>query len=170
MSKPARAQKVTAAGSYDNEAAEAVNTRGEPDLSPRRRVKNIVFHGVKDVYAPGYEERIYEAGDGVVVVQDGEIVCVGVDCEHAAGLGVEIIDLKGGTIAPGLVTVGSYLGMMEIRQEKSTADGVSARIWENAADAHSRLMILFLAHPTLSMALLFALSMVHNLAARMSCE
>lgn len=122
--KGASAQQVTAAGEYDQEALEAFNTRGEPDLSPKRSVKNIIFTGVKHVYTHHHEASLDGINDGVVLVEDGEIVCVG-DCAASAGADVETIDLKGGSIAPGLITVGSYLGLMEIRQEKSTSDGVS---------------------------------------------
>jgi hypothetical protein len=122
--KGASTQQVTAAGDYDEEALEAFNTRGEPDLAPKRSVKNIMFTGVKHVYTHNHESSLDGTSEGAVLVEDGEIVCVG-DCAASAGVDVETIDLKGGSIAPGLITVGSYLGLMEIRQEKSTSDGVS---------------------------------------------
>ncbi len=37
---------------------------------------------------------------------------------------IERIDLKGGTIMPGLTTFGSPIGLVEIRLESSTNDGV----------------------------------------------
>lgn len=39
------------------------------------------------------------------------------------GSDVDIVDLKGGAIAPGLVSFGSPLGLQEIQGEASTYDG-----------------------------------------------
>jgi len=39
--------------------------------------------------------------------------------------GVPIVDLEGGSIAPGLLSYGAHLGLEEISEEASTGDGVS---------------------------------------------
>jgi len=65
-----------------------------------------------------------------VVIQDGLIVCVcdrtsSSFCESLDGTEVdEVIDLKGGSLAPGLTSYGSPLGLVEISLEPSTNDGV----------------------------------------------
>lgn len=96
-------------------------SRGDPDLRVKGGSANVVFTNVAEVYRS--EMAVENVGQGVVVVTDGEITCVG-DCLVAES-GYEMVDLKGGSITPGLTTVGSYVGLMEIRQEKSTWDGVS---------------------------------------------
>ena len=70
-----------------------------------------------------------------VVAEAGEIVCFG-GCaakyvgNYTAegsytvdGNEVEIVDLAGGWISPGLTTIGSSLGLQEIAMEASTKDG-----------------------------------------------
>jgi hypothetical protein len=58
---------------------------------------------------------------GSVGVEDGRVVCVG-PCSDFAGV-VDIVDLEGGTIIPGLTSFGAPLGLVEIRLEPSTNDG-----------------------------------------------
>lgn len=62
----------------------------------------------------------------VVVIEDGRITCVQrpVDsCMTTSESDEVVIDLRGGSIGPGLTTYGSPLGLVEIRQEPSTNDG-----------------------------------------------
>lgn len=125
--KPAEAQKITPAGNYDEEAAEALATRGDPDLRPKKQAEAVIFQGVGNMYLQG-GMRVMEAGDRVVV-QGGKMTCVGA-CEVAEGLNIEVVDLKGGSFTRGLISVGSPLGMEEITQEPSTRDGVSCPLIE----------------------------------------
>lgn len=120
--KPAEAQEVSHAGSYDKEAAEAVATRGDPDLRPKQSAKNVVFQDVAALYLPGRADVAQLTEKATVIIRNGTITCVG-QCAVQEDFDYTVIDLKGGSIAPGLITVGSYLGLMEIRQEKSTWDG-----------------------------------------------
>jgi hypothetical protein len=59
---------------------------------------------------------------GSVGVEDGRVMCVG-QCSHFAEEVIDIIDLEGGTITPGLTSFGAPLGLVEIRLEPSTNDG-----------------------------------------------
>jgi hypothetical protein len=59
---------------------------------------------------------------GTVGVENGRVVCIG-QCSDFAEENVEIIDLEGGTITPGLTSFGAPLGLVEIRLEPSTNDG-----------------------------------------------
>ena len=123
--KPAAAQEITKPGDYADEIAEALLTRGEPDLKPKKQAKAVIFEGVNNMFMGGVA-RVMGAGDRVVV-QDGKMTCVGAcEVEMAKGIEIEVVDLKGGSFTPGLISVGSGLGMLEIRGEKSTWDGVSS--------------------------------------------
>ncbi|KIR29030.1 amidohydrolase [Cryptococcus deuterogattii LA55] len=125
VEKPAEAQEIFPEGKWDDEIAEAIITRGDPDRRPKKSAKNILFQGVTSFHleTDKFDLSLLEQGKkGDVVVKSGEITCVG-KCAVEEDLDFEIIDLKGGAIAPGMISVGSYLGLMEIRQEKSTTDG-----------------------------------------------
>ncbi|RCI03780.1 hypothetical protein CU098_011594 [Rhizopus stolonifer] len=59
-----------------------------------------------------------------VIVQEGSLVCSGSDCSHVSFTeNVPEYDLQGGYVLPGLIGVGSSLGLVEIPSEKSTGDG-----------------------------------------------
>ncbi|WVW85777.1 hypothetical protein I302_107815 [Kwoniella bestiolae CBS 10118] len=135
--KPKEAQEVPKEekGKWDKEIREALDTRGEPDLRARKSVRNVIYQGVGEFHLTPLEAGLGELdlsvfdsgkGDAVVVVRDGKITCAG-DCsveeELKGGLDFEVVDLKGGAITPGYITVGSYVGILEIRQEKVTGDG-----------------------------------------------
>ena len=130
--KPEEAQEVFEEGKWDEQIAVTLATRGEPDLSPKKSAKTVIFEGVATLYLPlsahynayGLDATRNETGNGIVVVSDGKIQCVGA-CVVERSPDMEIIDLKGGSIAPGHISVGSYMGLMEIRQETETWDGVS---------------------------------------------
>lgn len=95
----------------------------------------MVFTRVKNVYRPnGYKiQPEYTAQNdaelGVVVVQNGSIICCGgreTECltdSLLVGPDVTLINLDGGSISPGLVSFGSPLGLEEIQSESSTTDG-----------------------------------------------
>ncbi|KAK8854942.1 hypothetical protein IAR55_003681 [Kwoniella newhampshirensis] len=127
IQKPAEAQEIFPEGEWDKEIAETIATRGETDLRPKKSAKNILFQDVAAYYFDKFDVSIFENGRGDVVVQNGEITCAG-KCAVEEGIDFEVIDLKGGSIAPGLISVGSYLGLMEIRGEKSTQDGIAPDI------------------------------------------
>jgi len=121
-SKPAEAQKITPAGNYEAETAEALATRGDPDLWPKKKADAVIFQDVASLYL-GDDIRVLESGDRVVI-KGGKTVCVG-ECVVEQDVDYEVIDLKGGSFTPGLISIGSELGMREITQEPSTRDGVS---------------------------------------------
>ncbi|KAL7420676.1 hypothetical protein Q5752_004627 [Cryptotrichosporon argae] len=122
VDKPAAAQEISPAGEYDDEAAEAVAARGDPYLWPKKTTKSVIFQGVDNLFLGTV--NTLDAKNSTVVVTNGEISCVG-DCALVLAdvADYDLVDLKGGSLTPGLATVGSFLGVMEIRQEKSTWDG-----------------------------------------------
>jgi len=94
-------------------------------------VNDLIFTNVSKVYlsdGDDVEERFSALGQreevGVVVVKDGKVACLGKNCLEELELkGLEVVDLKGGALLPGLVSYGSPLGLVEITQEESTQDG-----------------------------------------------
>jgi hypothetical protein len=131
VSKPAELQKIVPETDVAKEAALAVKYRGDPPLSAPLQAKNVVFSGVGAIYLKadeghGIEEvsfASFAGGLATVIIKDGEIACAGRECVATEGIDFKYVDLKGGSISPGLITYGSYLGLMEIRQEPTTTDG-----------------------------------------------
>lgn len=67
-----------------------------------------------------------EAQLGMVVVDQGRIACSGLKAscsEFLDGPVEKVVDLKGGSIGPALISFGSALGLQEINGEISTQDG-----------------------------------------------
>ena len=59
------------------------------------------------------------------MTHDGKLACSSPSpCSDHVFPDADYIDLQGGSIAPGLVSAGSPLGLQEIDQEKSPQDGV----------------------------------------------
>ncbi|KAG2142813.1 uncharacterized protein EDB93DRAFT_1338417 [Suillus bovinus] len=109
---------------FDSEKVAAVAHEGIPPLEPRS-VKGALFVNVSGLYMRGGGSsgvvRVSEQA-GSVGVEDGQVVCIG-QCSDFAEEVVDIVDLEGGTITPGLTSFGSPLGLVEIRLEPSTNDG-----------------------------------------------
>ncbi|KAG1832110.1 hypothetical protein EV424DRAFT_1313531 [Suillus variegatus] len=109
---------------FDSEKVAAVAHEGIPPLEPRS-VKGALFVNVSGLYMRGggstgvvhVSEKV-----GSVGVKDGRVMCVG-QCSDFAEGAVDIVDLEGGTITPGLTSFGTPLGLVEIRLEPSTNDG-----------------------------------------------
>ncbi|KAI0361764.1 carbohydrate esterase family 9 protein [Trametes cingulata] len=134
--KPPSFQKTPKTPNFDNEAKEALEHDGLPPLEPKRsRADVVIFTNVSSVYLRDAQSirqaYVADAADslsaGVVVVREGQVACVGPvtgDCASTVRADeAEYIDLEGGAISPGLVTVGSPLGLEEITSEASTIDG-----------------------------------------------
>ena len=139
--KPFFLQRAPWAPDYDREAADAVRFEGLPPLQPHRYTKRgVVFVNVANVWMKsandtknGVDHAFQalsdgeERGRGVVVVEDGRVICYGVDFACAAKFtdDYEVFDLRGGALQPGLVTAGSSVGLQEIAMESSTTDGLA---------------------------------------------
>jgi cytosine/adenosine deaminase-related metal-dependent hydrolase len=131
--KPASFQSVPKTPDFSQEADDALKYEGLPPLVPRRSDSDlVVFTNVHSVFlkeGDGIREAFSasEAGvSGNVVVEKGEIVCMGVasTCsviKHNAN--IQQVDLEGGTISPALVSYGNHLGLNHIDGEPSTNDG-----------------------------------------------
>lgn len=132
--KPATFQKAPEAPNWDEEAKDALKYEGLPPLVPKKRIQaTVMFTNVSSLYrkdaANTVQEHIFSQGaePGVVVVTEGKIVCSGTSVACVSALvgreEVEMVDLKGGSIAPGFTSFGSALGAEEIQGESSTQDG-----------------------------------------------
>ncbi|KAG2135195.1 uncharacterized protein EDB93DRAFT_1254338 [Suillus bovinus] len=109
---------------FDSEKVAAVVYEGIPPLDPRS-VKGVLFVNVSGLYIRGGgSSGVVHVSEqvGSVGVEDGRVVCVG-QCWDFAERVVDIVDLEGGTITPGLTSFGAPLGLVEIRLEPSTNDG-----------------------------------------------
>ncbi|KAI0639278.1 carbohydrate esterase family 9 protein [Trametes polyzona] len=135
--KPPAFQQVPRTPNFDKAAEETLEYDGLPPLEPKRsRADVVVFTNVSSVHMRD-EHSILEAfvantsdalSTGIVVVRNGEVACVGA-MSGACGASLseeesaEFVDLQGGALSPGLVTVGSALGLEEITSEPTTIDG-----------------------------------------------
>lgn len=119
-------QVVPETPNFDADAVDAVYYDGLPPLEPRRS-KKVIFTNITSFYSDKSDilERVYSE-PATAVVKDGVITCLGegLQCQGLDGDGAEIIDLQGGSLCPGLTTFGSPIGLVEIRLEPSTNDGL----------------------------------------------
>lgn len=129
-------QEIPKQPNFDREAEAAVKFEGLPPLQSTKKTigkhQTVVFQGVKSAWTrhtSGRVETMFDddGGDKVVVVRDGIIECVSDDRSSCGVYGASedqsVVDLQGGSLAPGLTTFGSPIGLVEIRLESSTNDG-----------------------------------------------
>lgn len=133
--KPDTFQVVPRTPNFDKEAKEAVEYDGLPPLAPRE-AGDVLFTNVKSVWSQVGDDVVesfsVDAGEALssVFVSKGKIECVARQGASSVGCvprglsdGVDVIDLEGGMVSPGLTTFGSPIGTVEIRLEPSTNDG-----------------------------------------------
>lgn len=98
---------------FTAEIAEVLQSHGDPDLSPLSTARDITFVNVNSVVVrdDGKLTELFSAASGEsvaasgeVIVTGGRIVCAG-NCKTFAR-GKTVIDLKGGSISPGLTAFG----------------------------------------------------------------
>jgi len=121
-------RRVPKAPNWDKERNETVLWDGLPPLEGSKR-DHVVFMNVKKIWKRGPGGKIMDVleddtpGNGVtVIVEGGKISCLGNTCVSTSREATTV-DLKGGSIAAGLMTFGSPLGTEEIASEPSTGDG-----------------------------------------------
>lgn len=135
--KPSNFQNLPSTPNWDREAEEAVKWDGVPPLTDKRNSvvgKTVKIEGVKSAWHYGTNGDIellfdanYEDNGRALFVRDGQIICVvagNSSCGEYKDQEIDqVVDLQGGSLAPGLTTYGSPLGLVEIRLEQSTNDG-----------------------------------------------
>ncbi|KAF9006581.1 carbohydrate esterase family 9 protein [Cyathus striatus] len=113
---------------WDKERNETLKWDGLPPLQGRRKQDAVAFINVQKVWLRSDGGEITEAASftnddfGTVIIENGKITCMESTCITRGSSG-NVIDLKGGSISPGLMTYGSPIGLEEIRGEPSTGDG-----------------------------------------------
>ncbi|KAL0056647.1 hypothetical protein AAF712_016747 [Marasmius tenuissimus] len=134
-------QKAPKTPNFDEEAKVAVKADGLPSLEPKKTKGRVIFENVESLYlrTGGKAVEAFRSeteGRRSVVVQGGKIHCVsGAGLRSVGKLGtcssedlrdrpdVTRVDLDGGSMAPGLSTFGTPLGLRHIVVETSTGDG-----------------------------------------------
>lgn len=126
-------RKVPSVPDWDKERQETIMWEGLPPLKGEK-VDTVLFHNVARVLqrgSNGTTEQTFTAitdADGqqrlgTVVVEQGRMTCIGLNCASMAGDDRVVVDLRGGVISPGIMTYGSPLGLEEIESEPTTGDG-----------------------------------------------
>lgn len=129
--KPASFQILPATPNFNREAAAAIKYDGLAPLTSRKSHR-VMFTRVNSIFTRNGEDidvldhAGVESNWSTVVIEDGVIVCTGqgLDCRDLLDHNVDIINLEGGSLAPGLTTYGSPIGLVEMRLEPSTNDGL----------------------------------------------
>lgn len=135
VDKPLALQSPPKTPNFDKEKNAAIAYEGLPPLTPQKAdAEVVVFTNIGSVFVPeaGEVKEVFSAQSmdqqGVAIVRNGSMECFGMESSCAFtdvdGVNVHRIDLRGGSIAPGLVSYGSPLGLVEIAQEPSTWDGL----------------------------------------------
>jgi imidazolonepropionase-like amidohydrolase len=128
-------QQLPEPPNWDKERKVALMWDGLPPLEGRKSTTKVLFTNIKEVWKRSWNgdiERVFSAEPfgaqhvkmGAVIVEDGQMTCIGAHCADRNGDATEV-DLHGGTISPGLMSYGSPLGLEEIGSEPSTGDGES---------------------------------------------
>ena len=111
-------QSAPPAGNFTAEIAYDIATKGHPDYSPKAVYSSLVFTNVKSIVLrrEGALKDLHPSLSASidvfsVAVENGEITCIG-DCVFSSD--TTVINLEGGSIAPGLIAAGSPLGLQEI--------------------------------------------------------
>lgn len=132
--KPAHLQHAPPTPEWRTGAKDALKYKGLPPIKGRPSRK-VAFTNVGSVWerTGGAERALVEAvseqGNGVIVFVNGVLTCKSLqgaaECARVIDgeLDLHVVDLNGGCIAPGLVSFGGQLGLMEIEEEPSTNDG-----------------------------------------------
>ncbi|KAK4688544.1 hypothetical protein P7C73_g1572, partial [Tremellales sp. Uapishka_1] len=111
-------------GNFSNEIAHDIATKGEPDYSPKAVLSSIAFTNVSVIVLrrDGALRDLTPSGAKTfdVVMENGEITCLGV-CEYQSSL-TKVLDLRGGTIFPGLIASGAELGVVEFIENPDVSD------------------------------------------------
>ncbi len=132
--KSAELQEAPKTPNFDKEASDAVKHVGLPPLVAASRISDsfVVFTNVSAIWTRddlGVIRGQNISGSGLAVaVHRGRIVHIGSfnSCNRFAEKSdsdINVIDVAGGAISPGLVSYGTSLGLQEIGMEPSTTDG-----------------------------------------------
>ncbi|CAB4400218.1 unnamed protein product [Rhizophagus irregularis] len=101
------------------------------DNTEERTASSVIIKNIGKVFID--EDTIIESNSSLngknisIIVKDGLVECIGTNCTNTIDIvtsnSPEVIDLNGGYILPGMIAVGTPLGLVEIDQEAITTDG-----------------------------------------------
>ncbi|KAE9383311.1 hypothetical protein BT96DRAFT_982620, partial [Gymnopus androsaceus JB14] len=131
--KPKALQHAPETPNFDEETKAALKYDGLPPLEPKEITSDVVVftnfdslfldlgNGVEQIFA----SQNHSGAPQIAVVKDGKIICTGTSemCSPTSYMTSRTINLHGGSLAPGLLSYGSELGLAHISGEKSTQDG-----------------------------------------------
>ncbi|KAJ3872228.1 hypothetical protein F5051DRAFT_163797 [Lentinula edodes] len=126
-------QRAPETPNFDEETKTALEYDGLPPLEPKESISDVVIfqnfdslfldmgNGVEQIFTA----ENYVGESQIAVVQNGKLACIGTTDVCITGVNVDsrTVDLQGGSLAPGLVSYGSPLGLVHIAGEESTQDG-----------------------------------------------
>ncbi|KAG8880724.1 hypothetical protein FRB98_004765 [Tulasnella sp. 332] len=131
--KSSHLQHAPSTPEWKTGAKEALKFKGLPPIKGKSSRK-VAFINIGTIWKRTGEERalievVSEQANGVMVFINGSLSCeslqdaTGCASSMEGDRGIHVVDLKGGCMAPGLVSFGGQLGLIEIEQEPSTNDG-----------------------------------------------
>ncbi|KDR69239.1 hypothetical protein GALMADRAFT_128703 [Galerina marginata CBS 339.88] len=126
--KPSVFQDLPEVPNWDKEKDDTVKWEGLPPLRGSERKGRSWVKNVKTLLEfdeDGTVKAVFdsESDQMTVLIEHGKIISTSVSSNKLFQEEDEVIDLKGGSIAPGLTTYGAPIGLVEIRLEDSTNDG-----------------------------------------------
>lgn len=147
MPKPSLYQSAPKTPNFDQDVKDTIKYEGLPPLRPSKIMgkdssisNTVIFMNVSEVWMRSrsssneisFERTLntdsLSGSPGYVVFQDGRVICQGSmqlqACSHIESANSVEIDLEGGSIAPGLVSSGTALGLGDIAMDDSTTDGI----------------------------------------------
>ncbi|KAJ3886962.1 composite domain of metallo-dependent hydrolase [Lentinula edodes] len=125
---------------FEDEKKAALKFDGLPPLGPKESVSDVVIfqnfdtlfmdkgNGVEQVFA-----KDHLGAPQIAVVQNGKLNYIGVPEGYSTNLTTTLrtVNLHGGSLAPGLLSYGSRLGLVHIAGEATTQDG---EVFDNLMD------------------------------------
>ncbi|KAJ3788928.1 hypothetical protein GGU10DRAFT_409044 [Lentinula aff. detonsa] len=131
--KPEVLQHAPKTPDFDEETKAALKYDGLPPLEPKESISDVVVfqnfdslflntrHGVEEIFSA----EDYVGPPQIAAVQNGVLSYIGTfeGCPINLNMSTRTVDLHGGSIAPGLLSYGSRLGLVHIAGEATTQDG-----------------------------------------------
>jgi imidazolonepropionase-like amidohydrolase len=127
--------------------AEAAPEDVQAFCSGPKQDATVVITGISTSYFENAHVKQSSKGNLTMVLTNGKIDCFGEYAECVSTTSFDkVISLRNGHVLPGLTTVSSGLGIIEIESEKSTSDGVgdsSANIYDPESAVYAKYGIHF---------------------------
>lgn len=127
--------------------AEAAPEDVEAFCSDPKKDVTVLITGITTSYLENTHIKQSSEGSLTMVLTNGKIDCLGQHDKCVAAKSFnKVISLRNGHVLPGLTTVSSGLGIIEIESEKSTSDGVgdsNANIYDPESAVYAKYGIHF---------------------------